>query len=166
MGLSVQTLWVLVFRGVYDLPGEGSFRQNDPSRARSVRVRGGACACAARAQASARGYWGGRHPGATRSIVGLAMGILGASSLTRCPRHRASPGPLQSYMSQPPSAQTRIATEIILKSSLARHWARDWRALALKHKEKKETEPLAGIWEDGRTARRHIRIGLRRGVWC
>ena len=30
MGISVQTLWVLVFRGVNDLP-EGSFRRNDPS---------------------------------------------------------------------------------------------------------------------------------------
>ena len=31
MGISVQTLWVLVFRGVNDLPVEGSFRRNDPS---------------------------------------------------------------------------------------------------------------------------------------
>ena len=31
MGISVQTLWVLVFRGVNDLPVEGSFRRNDLS---------------------------------------------------------------------------------------------------------------------------------------
>ena len=30
-GISVQTLWVLVFRGVNDLSREGSFRRNDPS---------------------------------------------------------------------------------------------------------------------------------------
>ena len=41
------------------------------------------------------------------------MGILGASSLTRCPRHRASPGPLQSYMSQPPSGSEPLRSNVV-----------------------------------------------------